>query len=58
MNSRWIPERPVRRLPRKERPARLELTLELPSEHEEAVRPKPSEEDEPERGLAIIDFYL
>jgi hypothetical protein len=66
MNPRWIQEQPVRRprrVPREERPARLELTLELPRDPE-TVRPKPSvdvdaDADEPvERGIAIIDFYV
>jgi hypothetical protein len=62
MNPRWIHEHPVRRpsrAPCAERPAQLELTLELPRDPD-AVRPAPSEEevDEPERGIAVIDFYV
>jgi hypothetical protein len=61
MNPRWIHEHPVRRRPhresRMERPAQLELTLELPRDPE-AVRPAASEEDESERGIAVIDFYV
>jgi hypothetical protein len=55
-----IHEHPVRRrAPRAERPAQLELTLELPRDPE-TVRPKPSapDEGEGERGFAIIDFYV
>jgi hypothetical protein len=59
MNPQWIHEHPVRpaRKSREERPAQLELTLELPRDPE-TVRPKPAAEDDSERGVAIIDFYV
>lgn len=57
MNSPWIHERPARRPARVERPAQLELTLELPRDRE-PIRPKPSDDDDSTRGVAIIDFYV
>ena len=59
--NRWIHEHPVRRPAREkrvERPAQLELTLELPRDPE-SLRPKPAAEDDAdERGIAVIDFYI
>lgn len=60
MPAIWITDRPTRRPP--SRPAeapRLELPLPRPSVEQAKPRQEtPSASEEPERGVAIVDFYL
>ena len=59
MNVLHIPKRqPRRRASRQSsEPARLELTLEAPRE-QPRVTPDESGADEPQRGIAEVDFYI
>lgn len=57
MNRIELPKRSLRkRKMRQERPAQLELTLELPREHAAAAKAPAAEEAE--RGVAMVDFYI
>ena len=65
MNRMQLPKRPAkrpRRYVRREAPAQVELTLELPRGPKPSADNAPSEdgerERESERGIAIVDFYI
>lgn len=57
MNRIELPKRSARRRKaREQRPAQLELTLELPREHAPAQKTPAAQEAE--RGVAMVDFYI
>lgn len=60
MPANWIIERPTRRpspRPVVEQP-RLELPLHRPAFEQAQPRQEAEASDDPERGIAIVDFYI
>jgi len=59
MNRMHLPKRSAKVRRRRESPAQIELTLELPREprHAEAVEAA-KDEEEPVRGVAHVDFFI
>jgi hypothetical protein len=57
MTRPCVTDRVPRRKPRKDKSEqpRLELPLHDPPQHEQA---RPQRPDEPERGIAVVDFYV
>jgi hypothetical protein len=57
MNRMYLPKRPRKARHRREAPVQIELTLELPR-GPQASEPMESREEQAERGIAEIDFFI
>lgn len=57
MNRMYLPKRPAKLRRKREAPVQVELTLELPRDTRPS-EPIESAHEDPERGVANIDFFI